>query len=318
MAVLILTHKSSHAHVTPPGHPERVARIETVDRVLASDPYAALPRAEAPAASDDQIGRAHDAAYVDMVKSSAPANGWASLDPDTHMCPDSLAAARHAAGSVIAAVEAVAGGAHRAAFCAVRPCGHHATPNRAGGFCLFNNVAIGARHALEALGVEKLAIVDFDVHHGNGTQDIFWSEPRVMFASSHQMPLYPGSGAVHETGIGNIFNAPLAPMSGGREMRVAYQGIVFPALRAFDPDLVMISAGFDAHADDPLANLNWLAGDFGWVTGEICKIAAECCEGRVVSTLEGGYDLDGLAGAVGAHLDALIAHSEDMDDRETD
>ncbi len=312
MSVLILTHPSSHAHVTPPGHPERVARIETIDRVLASAAYAGLPRAEAPAASDDQIERAHDPAYVEMITARAPAEGWASLDPDTHMCPDSLEAARHAAGSSIAAVEAVVEGAHRAAFCAARPCGHHAERDRAMGFCLFNNVAIGARHALDALGVGKLAIVDFDVHHGNGTQDIFWSEPRVMFASSHQMPLYPGSGASHETGVGNIFNAPLGPMSGGSEMRVAYEGIVFPALRAFDPGLVMISAGFDAHRDDPLANLNWGSEDFGWVTAGICKIAAECCEGRVVSTLEGGYDLDGLASAVHAHLDALIAHVETL------
>jgi acetoin utilization deacetylase AcuC-like enzyme len=313
MSVLILTHPSSHAHVTPPGHPERVARIETVDRVLASAAYAGLPRAEAPAASDAEIERAHAAAYVAMIKARAPAEGWASLDPDTHMCPDSLAAARHAAGSSIAAVEAVVEGRHKAAFCAVRPCGHHATSDRAMGFCLFNNIAIGARHALDALGVEKLAIVDFDVHHGNGTQDIFWSEPRVMFASSHQMPLYPGTGALHETGVGNIFNAPLNPMSGGREMRVAYEGIVFPALRAFDPDLIMISAGFDADAHDPLANLNWVPGDFGWVTAGICKIAAQCCAGRVVSTLEGGYDLDGLAGAVRAHLDALIAIAETLE-----
>ena len=310
MSILILTHPSSHRHVTPSGHPERVERIETVDRVLAAAPYNALPRAEAPAASDAQAERAHEAAYVARIKASAPAQGWASLDPDTHMCPDSLEATRHGAGSNIAAVEAVVGGAHKAAFCAVRPCGHHAEKDRAMGFCLFNNVAVGACHALDELGVGKLAIVDFDVHHGNGTQDIFWEEPRVMFASSHQMPLYPGSGAAHETGVGNIFNAPLAPMSGGREMRVAYEGIVFPALRAFAPELIMISAGFDAHRDDPLANLNWLAQDFGWVTTEICKIAAECCDGRVVSTLEGGYDLDGLAESTRAHLDALIAHAE--------
>ena len=310
MSVLILTHPSSHKHVTPPGHPERVARIETVDRVLASAPYAALPRAEAPAASDDQIARAHTGAYLEMIKSKVPADGWVSLDPDTHMCPDSLTAAYHAAGSNIAAVEAVVGGKHKAAFCAVRPCGHHAEKDRAMGFCLFDNIAVGARHALEALNVKKLAIVDFDVHHGNGTQDIFWEEPRVMFASSHQMPLYPGTGAAHETGVGNIFNAPLNPMSGGREMRLAYEGTIFPELRAFKPELLMISAGFDAHAADPLANLNWQAKDFGWVTAELCKIAAECCDGKVVSTLEGGYDLDGLADSVAAHLDALIAHSE--------
>jgi acetoin utilization deacetylase AcuC-like enzyme len=310
MSVLILTHPSSHAHVTPPGHPERVARIEAVDKVLASTPYAALPRAEAPAASDAQIERAHAAAYVEMIKSRAPVQGWVSLDPDTHMCPDSLEAARHAAGSNIAAVEAVTGGTHKVAFCAVRPCGHHAEKDRAMGFCLFNNVAIGARHALDALGVAKLAIVDFDVHHGNGTQDIFWEEPRVIFASSHQMPLFPGTGAAHETGVGNIFNVPLAPNSGGREMRAEYQGHIFPALWDFAPDLIMISAGFDAHRDDPLANLMWTEADFGWVTAEICRIAAECCGGRVVSTLEGGYDLDGLANSLGAHLDALIAHAE--------
>ena len=310
MPVLILTHPSSHDHVTPPGHPERVARIETVERVLASDPYAALPRAEVPAADDAQIARAHDVSYIEMIKAKAPDEGWVSLDPDTHMSPGSLKAARHAAGANIAAVEAVMGGQQNAAFCAMRPCGHHAEKDKAMGFCLFDNVAVGAHHALDALGVAKIAIVDFDVHHGNGTQDIFWNEPRVLFASSHQMPLYPGTGAAHETGIGNIFNAPLNPMSGGREMRVAYEGTIFPALRDFDPDLVMISAGFDAHAADPLANLNWQAEDFGWVTVELCKIAAECCEGRVVSTLEGGYDLDGLAESVAAHLDALIAHAE--------
>ncbi|HSF94417.1 MAG TPA: histone deacetylase family protein [Thermohalobaculum sp.] len=309
MSVLIVTHPSSHLHVTPPGHPERVARIETVDRVLASAAYAGLPRAEAPEASEEQITRAHLPAYLAMLKMRAPKQGWTSLDPDTHMCPDSLQAARHAAGSNIAAVDAVLGGAHKAAFCAVRPCGHHAERDRAMGFCLFNNVAVGAHHALAA-GVERLAIVDFDVHHGNGTQDIFWEEPRVQFISSHQMPLYPGSGSRDEIGVGNILNVPLAPMTGGREMRTAYEGWVFPALRAFQPELLMISAGFDAHAADPLANLNWREADFGWVTAELCRIAAELCDGRVVSTLEGGYDLDGLAGSLAAHLDALIAHAE--------
>jgi acetoin utilization deacetylase AcuC-like enzyme len=309
MSVLILTHPSSHDHVAPPGHPEREARIEAIDRLLASAPYAALPRQQAPAASDAQIGLAHDAAYIAMVKSSVPARGFVQLDPDTYMGPASLTAAYHAAGSNIAAVEAVMSGAHKTAFCAVRPCGHHAEHNRAMGFCLFNNVAIGALHALGTMEAGRVAIVDFDVHHGNGTQDIFWSEPRVLFGSTHQMPLYPGTGSPHESGVGNIFNAPLRPMTGGREMRVAYESIILPAVRTFRPDLVMISAGFDAHASDPLANLNWHAEDFGWVTAEICRIAAECCAGRVVSTLEGGYDLDALAESVGAHLDALIAHA---------
>jgi len=310
MSVLILTHPSSHDHVAPPGHPEREARIEAVDRLLATAPYAALPRLEAPAASDTDIGLAHDAAYIASVKASIPARGFNHLDPDTYVGPASLTAACHAAGANVAAVEAVMSGAHKAAFCAVRPPGHHAERKRAMGFCLFNNIAIGALHAVSAMGAERVAIVDFDVHHGNGTQDIFWAQPRVLFASSHQMPLYPGTGSPQESGVGNIFNAPLRPMTGGPEMRAAYERILFPAVRAFRPSLVMVSAGFDAHADDPLANLYWQDEDYSWVTTEICKIAAECCDGRLVSTLEGGYDLDGLSGAVSAHLDALIAHAE--------
>jgi acetoin utilization deacetylase AcuC-like enzyme len=265
---------------------------------------------EAPAASDESLKRAHLETYVEEIKSRSPASGFVSLDPDTHMSPGSLTAARHAAGANIAAVEEVMAGRHTAAFCAVRPCGHHAEKNRAMGFCLFNNIAVGARHALDVLEVAKLAIVDFDVHHGNGTQDIFWLEPQAFFASSHQMPLYPGTGAPNETGVGNVHNVPLAPMTGGAEMRAAYEAQVFPALEAFDPDLLMISAGFDAHARDPLANLNWLEEDFAWLTARLCEIAERCCNGRVVSTLEGGYDLEGLAGSVAAHLDALITHAE--------
>ncbi|HUF57296.1 MAG TPA: histone deacetylase family protein [Thermohalobaculum sp.] len=310
MAILVLSHPSSHEHVTPAGHPERVARIETVDRVLGSGPYAGLDRAEAPAATDEQITRAHPRAYLERIVGMAPASGHVSLDPDTHMGPGSLGAARHAAGSNVAAVEAVVSGSARAAFCAVRPCGHHAEKTRAMGFCLFNNVAVGALHALDALGLERVAIVDFDVHHGNGTQDIFWDDPRVLFASTHQMPLYPGTGAASETGAGNIVNAPLRPMTGGREMRAAYEERVLPAVSDFAPQLLLISAGFDAHRDDPLANLNWLPEDFAWVTRELCAVARDCCDGRVVSTLEGGYDLDGLATSLATHLDVLIEHAE--------
>lgn len=309
MSLQIYTHPSSHDHVTPPGHPERVARIETVDRVLASAPYRDLARVQAPEASDAQILRAHDSRYFDTIVESAPSEGWVSLDPDTHMSPGSLNAARHAAGSNVAAVEAVMAGDARAAFCAVRPCGHHAERARAMGFCLFSNIAIGALHAIEGLGAGRIAIMDFDVHHGNGTQDIFWSDPRVLFSSTHQMPLYPGTGAESETGEGNIHNAPLAPMTGGREMRMAFENKVMPAIRAHEPDLIMISAGFDAHTDDPLANLNWTADDFAWATERLCDLAAEVCDGRVVSTLEGGYDLDGLADSVAAHLDVLTAHA---------
>ena len=307
MTMHVYTHPSSHRHVTPPGHPERVARIETVDRVLAGRD--GMESHLAPAATDAQILRAHDEAYVDRIIASVPEEGWTSLDPDTHMSPESLVAARHAAGSNIAAVQAVMAGDTRAAFCAVRPCGHHAERDRAMGFCLFSNIAVGALHALDELGAERIAIIDFDVHHGNGTQDIFWDDPRVMFASIHQMPLFPGTGAASETGEGNIFNAPLAPMTGGAEMRAAFEQRVLPAVRDHEPDLVMISAGFDAHTRDPLANLNWTAEDFRWATERLTDAAADLCDGRIVSTLEGGYDLDGLAESLTAHLDVLSAHA---------
>ena len=305
----VYTHPSSHLHVTPPGHPERVARIQAVDRLLQTLPYNSLDRAEAPAATDEQLLRAHTARYLDMIVTNVPERGWVSLDPDTHMCPDSETAARHAAGSNVAAVEAVLAGEAGAAFCAVRPCGHHAERERAMGFCLYSSIAVGALHALDALGVGRVAIIDFDVHHGNGTQDVFWQDARVLFASTHQMPLFPGTGRASETGAGNIVNVPLAPMTGGAEMRAAFEDHVLPAVRAHAPELVMISAGFDAHRDDPLASLQWTAEDFCWATERICELTAECCDGRVVSTLEGGYDLDGLAESLAAHLDVLSAHA---------
>ena len=305
----VYAHPSSHLHVTPPGHPERVARIQAVDRLLQTSSYNSLDRAEAPAATDEQLLRAHTARYLDMIVTNVPERGWVSLDPDTHMCPDSETAARHAAGSNVAAVEAVLAGEAGAAFCAVRPCGHHAERERAMGFCLYSSIAVGALHALDALGVGRVAIIDFDVHHGNGTQDVFWEDARVLFASTHQMPLFPGTGRASETGAGNIVNVPLAPMTGGAEMRAAFKDHVLPAVRAHAPELVMISAGFDAHRDDPLASLQWTAEDFRWATERICDLAAECCDGRVVSTLEGGYDLDGLAESLAAHLDVLSAYA---------
>ncbi len=310
MSVLLVTHPSSHRHVTPAGHPERVARIEAIEHLLDTLPYADLPRIEAPAVTRAQLERAHDPAYLDMIEARAPETGLVSLDPDTHMSPGTLEAARHAAGSVIAAVERVVAGDHAAAFCAVRPCGHHAEHDRAMGFCLYANVALGALHALEALGLSRVAVVDFDVHHGNGTQDIVQAEPRVFFASSHQYPLFPGTGAPHETGVGNVVNATLAPMSGGKEMRAAYESRVLPALDAFRPELVLISAGFDAHVNDPLANLNWLESDFAWVTERIAEAARAHAGGRIVSALEGGYDLKGLVGGLKAHLDVLMDHAE--------
>ena len=310
MTIRVYTHPSSHLHVTPPGHPERVARIETVDRVLAEDRFSDLDRAEPPKADTTQLTRAHDEGYVEQIFKASPESGAVSLDPDTHMVKDSLDAALHAAGANVAAVEAVMSGEVRAAFAALRPPGHHAERNRAMGFCLFSNIAIGALHAVEALGAGRVAIMDFDVHHGNGTQDVFWADKRVMFSSTHQMPLYPGTGAPSETGEhGNITNAALGPNTGGNEMRAAFENRVLPAIRKHEPDLIMISAGFDAHMNDPLANLLWTAEDFRWATERIVDLSAELCDGRVVSTLEGGYDLDGLAESVAAHLEVLQAHA---------
>jgi len=234
-----------------------------------------------------------------------PKEAYARIDGDTVMCPHSLEAALRAAGAVCAAIDATIDGTHTSAFCAVRPPGHHATHDQAMGFCLFNSVAVGAAHAL-ARGVERVAIVDFDVHHGNGTQDIFWNDARVMYASTHQWPLYPGSGSRDETGAGNIVNAPLPPGSGSREFRSACAQIVLPALRAFRPQLLMISAGFDAHALDPLADMNLDAADYAWITRELVEVAIEHAGGRIVSSLEGGYSLTALRQSAAAHVAALM------------
>ncbi|MEM7057122.1 MAG: histone deacetylase family protein [Pseudomonadota bacterium] len=309
MSFNIYTHPSSHLHVTPPGHPERVARIEAVDKVLADPKFAGAVRLEAPDVTNAQILRAHDEAYLELITSNVPEEGWVSIDPDTHMVAESLTAARRAAGANVAAVTDVVEGRAQAAFCGVRPPGHHAERDRAMGFCLLSSICIGALHGIEDLGLGRVAIMDFDVHHGNGTQDIFWEDPRVLFASTHQMPLFPGTGAKGETGEGNIVNTPLDPHTGGKELRMAFEQRVLPALAAHEPDLIMISAGFDAHASDPLANLNWTTDDFRWATERLCELAADKCDGRVVSTLEGGYDLDGLAESVTAHLEVLQAHA---------
>src|SRR5579875_329402 len=278
MSVRLYTHPACLEHDPGSGHPESPARL-----------------------------RVHDGAYVDAVFAAAPAHGMVRLDPDTVMSPGSLEAALRAAGAACAAVDDVMRGETRRAFCAVRPPGHHATRHQAMGFCLFDTVAVAAAHALEAHGLERVAIADFDVHHGNGTQAIFWRDPRVVFASSHQMPLYPGTGAAGERGAGNIFNAPLAPGAGSTEFREAWDATMLPAIDAFRPQLLLVSAGFDAHARDPLAQLQLAAGDYGWITQRLCGIAGAHADGRVVSTLEGGYDLAALAESAAAHVAALMA-----------
>ncbi len=307
MGTTIITHPDFLLHDTGPGHPERPERIATVWQVLDRDEFSDLPRRTAPEATVEQLRWVHEPAYVDAVLDAVPEDGYARLDGDTLLSPTSRSAILRAAGAVCEAVDAVMGGQATNAFCAVRPCGHHAEPARAMGFCVFNNIAVGAEHARKRHGVERVAVVDFDVHHGNGTQAMFWDEPDLFFASTHQSPLYPGTGRMSETGAsGNIVNAPLPPYSGTVEFRQAMERTVLPALEAFKPDLLMISAGFDAHARDPLAQLNFTDADFEWATRKLVDAADRLCGGRVVSVLEGGYDMVGLAGGLAAHLRALM------------
>jgi acetoin utilization deacetylase AcuC-like enzyme len=307
MTTAVFTHPACLEHDTGSGHPERRQRLEAVLLALAEPEFAALDRREAPRAEVDQIARVHERAYVEDLLSRVPQRGWSALDGDTTMSPGSGEAALRAAGAMVAAVDLVMGGGAANAFCAVRPPGHHAERDMAMGFCLFNNVAIGAAHAAALHGMKRVAIVDFDVHHGNGTQHIFEHDAQVFYASTHQMPLYPGTGARSEHGIGNICNAPLAAFSGGVEFRDAYEEIVLPAIDRFAPELLLISAGFDAHRADPLASLELEAEDFGWVTERLAELAARHCRGRIVSTLEGGYDLGALAESSAAHVAALMA-----------
>jgi acetoin utilization deacetylase AcuC-like enzyme len=306
MTTLLFTHPSSEAHDNGEGHPECAARIRAVREALDGPGFDALERREAPRAELDHIVRIHREDHVTALLDSVPADGQEMVDPDTFLSPASGEAALRAAGAMIAAVDAVLKGGADTAFCAVRPPGHHAEPGRAMGFCLFNNVAIGAAHARAIHGLAKVAVVDFDVHHGNGTQAAFQSDPTVFFGSTHQYPLYPGTGAADECGVGNIFNVPLAAGAGSSEFRDGMERVVLPALEAFEPELILISAGFDAHARDPLAALRLEEDDFAWITATLVDIAGEYCGGRVVSTLEGGYDLEALANSVAAHVGELM------------
>jgi len=307
VATALYTHEDCLLHVTPPGHPERVERLEAVTRALSTPAFAALDRREAPLAVRGDLLRCHPESYVAEIEASIPARGSRALDADTHVVAGSLDAALRGVGAAGAAVDAVLAGEVANAFCATRPPGHHAETETPMGFCLFGTIAIAARRALDLHGLARVAVLDFDVHHGNGTQDLLWHEARALFASSHQMPLWPGSGDVHETGAhDNVMNVPLAPGTPGPAFRRAWEERVFPALMEFAPELVLVSAGFDGHADDPLANLRLTEDDFAWITGRICDVAEASAGGRVVSTLEGGYDLGALASSVAAHVEVLM------------
>jgi acetoin utilization deacetylase AcuC-like enzyme len=302
----LYTHSACLRHDPGPGHVERPARLHAVLQALDHDRYAALDRVEAPPATREQLLRVHGAAHIGEVLLGAPPGEMLALDQDTVMGPGSTEAALHAAGAVVAAVDAVLGGSAQRAFCAVRPPGHHATRERAMGFCLFDNIAVGAAHALAAHGLKRVAIADFDVHHGNGTQDIFEREPRVLFASSHQSPLYPDSGGEDERGCGNIVNGVLSPGAGSHEFRELWDAVLLPRMHAFRPQLLLISAGFDAHASDPLADIRLGEEDYAWLTERLVALARRHAEGRIVSTLEGGYDLAALAASAAAHVQALM------------
>ena len=303
MATALIAHDDCYDHVTPPGHPEQVARL---DAVLGALKDMDLVRVAAPMAAEADLLRIHPQEHVDAVRAAAPSEGWRSLDADTHMSVGSLAAAYRAAGANVRAVDMVLGGEVQNAFAAVRPPGHHAERTTPMGFCLFGSVSIAAKHALDNHGLKRVAIVDFDVHHGNGTQDLCEDDARILFCSTHQMPLYPGTGHAHEDGAyGNVLNVPLPDGAGSKAFRDAMERLVLPAVDAFKPELLLISAGFDAHADDPLAGMRLVEDDFAWVTEQLCDLADRHCQGRVVSTLEGGYDLEALAASTAAHVQVL-------------
>jgi len=299
----LITHADCLSHMTPAGHPERVARLEHVLQALAS---LDLTRVMAPLAADDDILRAHPMSYLAELRGNAPVEGFFQIDADTWMSPGSLNAAFRAAGAVVRGVDMVLNGEAANAFAAVRPPGHHAVSDTAMGFCLFGNAAIGAKFALDHHGLARVAVVDFDVHHGNGTQDLVWNEEHIFFASTQQMPLFPGSGAADEIGAhGQIMNVPLPAGSDGSLFRQKMATQILPAIDAWQPEMVFISAGFDAHRNDPLAGLNWDTDDFTWATQKLCGLAKKHCHGRLVSTLEGGYDLEALAASVAAHVRVL-------------
>jgi acetoin utilization deacetylase AcuC-like enzyme len=307
MTTLLYTHPSSLEHDAGPGHPESPARIRAILAALEQAELDGVEQREPPRATREQLERVHGSGFVDRILGGVPSSGYVRIDADTVMSPGSGEAALRAAGAACAAVDAVIGGEAANAFCALRPPGHHAEPTRAMGFCLFNNVAIGARQALAVHEVARVSIFDFDVHHGNGTQAAFERERRVQYLSTHQWPLYPGTGARSETGVGNIVNRPLPAGTGSSEWRKVVEADILPAIDRFAPGLIMVSAGFDAHRRDPLAMLELTEDDYGWVTRELVALAQRHAAGRLVSVLEGGYDLTALANSSLAHLNALRA-----------
>jgi acetoin utilization deacetylase AcuC-like enzyme len=306
MTTLLLTHPACLEHDTGFGHPERADRLRAIDDALSTPAFADLKREQAPRADLAAIERLHPKAYVEMVQAEIPKQHHNWLDPDTVVSPGSWEAALRATGAVLHAVDRVVAGDVDNAFCAIRPPGHHAEPSKAMGFCLFNSVAVAALHARAKHGAKRVAVIDFDVHHGNGTQAAFWEDQDLFYGSTHQMPLFPGTGAIDETGVGNIWNAPLSPGDDGEEFREAFEGRILPALDKFAPDLILVSAGFDAHLRDPLAQIRLLEPDFAWVSEKLLEAARKHSGGKLVSALEGGYDLEALGDSAAVHVTTLM------------
>ncbi len=308
MTTLLVTHPACAGHVLPERHPEQVARLAAVLKPFEDEAFKGLARAEAPQATREHLLLAHPASHIDMIFGNLPDEKYFFINEETILSPGSGEAALRAAGAAVHAVDEVYAGRAHNVFCAVRPPGHHAEPEEAMGFCLFNNAGIAAKHAQEKHGAARVAVIDFDVHHGNGTQALFEPEPALFYASTHQHPLYPGTGFAHETGVANnIVNAPLAPHASGRVFRAAFEDTILPALDSFAPSLIIVSAGFDGHKRDPLAEMELEEADYTWVTERLLAMADRHCDGRLVSVLEGGYDLDALGLAAAAHVKALMA-----------